>query len=77
MLFFAYSAAVAELPLMQKQLAQLPAQSYNAANSNEKRFPSGTGDSSPETGREAFLTTWITTDGSGTPGNNGNKSVKE
>ena len=28
-----------------------------AANSNEKRFPSGTGESSPKTGWEAFLTT--------------------
>ena len=57
MLFFVYSAAAAELLSAQKQLAQLPAQSYNTANSNEKRFPSGISESSPETGREAFLTT--------------------
>ena len=56
-LFFVYSGSTFELPFAQKQLAQLPAQSYNAANSNEKRFPSGIGESSPKTGREAFLTT--------------------
>ena len=56
-LFFVYSGSTFELPFAQKQLAQLPAQSYNAANSNEKRFPPDTGESSPETGREAFLTT--------------------
>ena len=57
MLFFVYCTSTFELPPPQKPLAQHPPQSYNAANSNEKRFPSGTGDSSPETGREAFLTT--------------------
>ena len=57
MLFFVYSAAASEPPPPQKPLAQHPPQSYNVANSNEKRFPSGTGEHSPETGREAFLTT--------------------
>lgn len=55
--FLVYSAANFDLCTLQKQLAQLPAQSYNVANSNAKRFPSGIGESSPETGREAFLTT--------------------
>ena len=44
-------------PLRRKPLAHPPPQSYNAASSNEKRFPSGIGESSPKTGREAFLTT--------------------
>ena len=57
MLFFVYCGSIFELPPLQKPLAQPPAQSYNAANRNAKRFLSGTGDSSPETGREAFLTT--------------------
>ena len=42
---------------IERHIQLLDDKSYNAANRNAKRFPSGTGDSSPETGREAFLTT--------------------
>ena len=45
--FLVYSAAGFELRTSQKGLAQPLAQSYNATNRNEKRFPSWAGEKPP------------------------------
>ena len=64
--FFVYSTAIFELPSSQKPLAYPSAQSYNADTLNIEN-------ASRLFCREAFLTTWITTDARGTGGNGGSK----
>ena len=56
--FFVYSGSTFELLSSQKTTCITPCSELQyRPHSNEKRFPSGIGESSPETGREAFLTT--------------------
>ena len=58
MLFFVYSAAASEPPPPAETTCIIPSPELQyRPHSNEKRFLSGIGESSPETGREAFLTT--------------------
>ena len=57
----AYSLSIAAQPLSRMPFRNLLHNSLLRVTmqtvQNTKRFPSGTGESSPETGREAFLTT--------------------
>lgn len=73
--FFVYSPADFELSSWQKSLAQTPLQSYNATTPKRETLPNQGQRKAAAPGREAFLTTLITTDGCGARGNSGCKSV--
>lgn len=61
--------------LRRKDLHNPPLRVTMRQTETQKRFPSWAGETSPVLGREAFLTTEMTTDSSGTPVKRSSKEV--
>lgn len=75
--FLVYSPANFEVLSWQITLAKLSFQSYNPTNPNRKTLPVWGRQNIASPRQEAFLTTFITTEGCGARGNSGDKSAKE
>ena len=66
------------MPVKQKRLAHSPCQSYNTPNPESRKTLPGRDWQTPAApGQEAFLTPYLTTVRTGTPGNSGFKSAKK